>query len=183
MKALITLALAGLLAAPAYAAQTLNTGKSTLGFTFKQMGVPTEGRFKSFNANVAFDAAKPEATKAEFTVDLASIDVGSSDGNNAVKGKAFFNTNAGAAKATFVAKSVKALGGGKFEARGPLTLKGVSRDIVSTFTAKTAGDETTLEGSFPLLRLQYKVGDGDWDDTEAIADQVNVKYKFVLNGK
>ncbi|SMC26317.1 Polyisoprenoid-binding protein YceI [Andreprevotia lacus DSM 23236] len=183
MKTLITLAVASLLTLPAYAAQTLNTGKSSLTFNFKQMGVPTDGRFKAFGANVAFDAAKPEATKAEFTVDLASVDVGSSDGNNAAKGKAFFNTIAGPAKATFVAKSVKALGGGKFEARGPLTIKGITKDIVSQFTAKTAGDETTLEGSFPVLRLQYKVGDGDWDDTEALADAVTVKYKFVLNGK
>ncbi|WP_035053363.1 YceI family protein [Andreprevotia chitinilytica] len=179
-----SLALASLIAAASLSANaaTLNAGKSQLGFSFKQMGVPTEGRFKAFTANVDFDAAKPDATKAEFTVDLASIDVGSSDGNNAVKGKDFFNTASGP-KATFTAKSVKALGGGKFEARGPLTMKGVTRDIVSTFTAKTAGAETTLEGTFPLQRLQFKIGEGAWDDTDAIADLVTVKYKFVLNGK
>ncbi|NHR07070.1 YceI family protein [Chromobacterium haemolyticum] len=185
MKFLTSLVLSAAVAlamAPAQAAQTLNAAKSTLGFTFKQMNVPTEGRFKSFAANVSFDAAKPEATKAVFTVDLGSVDVGSADGNTTVRGASFFNI-ASLPKATFTAKSVKALGGGKFETHGTLSLKGVSREVVSTFTAASAGNETTLQGSFPLKRLQFKVGDGAWDDTEAIADLVTVKYKFVLTGK
>ncbi|MDF0606416.1 YceI family protein [Neisseriaceae bacterium TC5R-5] len=164
------------------AAQTLNVKKSSLGFTFAQMKVPTQGSFKSFAANINFDPAKPEATKAVFTVDLASVDVSSNDGNSTVKGKAFFDI-ARTPKAVFTAKSVKALGAGKFEARGTLNIKGISRDVVSQFTAKTVGAETTLQGSFPLQRLQFKVGDGAWDDVEAIADLVTVKYNFVLSGK
>ncbi|WP_432719642.1 YceI family protein [Jeongeupia wiesaeckerbachi] len=179
---LIAATLAAAAIIPAQAAQTLNAGKSQIGFTFKQMNTPADGSFKRFAANVDFDPAKPEATKAEFSVDLTSIDTGSPDGDSEAKKKAWFNT-AATPKATFTAKSVKSLGNGKFEARGPLTIKGVSRDVVSTFTAKQNGADLQLDGSFPLLRLQYKLGDGDWADTGAVADEVLVKYRFVLNGK
>ncbi|GAA5784779.1 polyisoprenoid-binding protein [Chitiniphilus shinanonensis] len=175
-------ALAAVLAVPAFAAQTLAPGKSALGFTFKQMGVPVEGTFKTYTAQVSFDPAKPEAAQATFSVDLGSIDVGGPDGNAEARKKAWFDV-ATFPKATFTAKSVKALGGGKYEARGPLVIKGVSRDIVAQFTAKPVGSDLQLDGGFPLKRLQYKLGDGAWADTETVADDVQVKFRFTLTGK
>ncbi|HSC79632.1 MAG TPA: YceI family protein [Chitinolyticbacter sp.] len=183
MKRMLAGALVALsLAAPALAAQTLVPAKSQIGFAFKQMGVGVDGSFKTFAAQLAFDPAKPEATQATFTVDLVSIDVGGPDGNAEAKKKAWFDV-ATHPKATFTARSVKALGGGKFEARGPLTIKGISRDIVAPFTAKAIGNDLQLDGGFALKRLQYKLGDGAWADTETVADDVQVKFRFTLAGK
>ncbi|MBB5192897.1 polyisoprenoid-binding protein YceI [Silvimonas terrae] len=172
----------GLASVSALAAQTLVPAQSKIGFAFKQMNVPVEGSFKRFDANVNFDLAKPEKTQATINVDLTSIDVGSADGNKTTQGKDWFNTTA-TPKATFVASSVKALGGGKFEARGKLTIKGVSKDIVAQLTAKQDGANLDVEGSFPMMRLQYKIGDGEWADTGTVADEVTVKFKLVLAGK
>jgi hypothetical protein len=61
--------------------------KSSLSFVYKQMNVPVDGQFKSFRATIAFDPAKPTAAKAEFEIDLASIDAGSKDANDEVAGK------------------------------------------------------------------------------------------------
>ncbi|GAB7126499.1 YceI family protein [Silvimonas sp. JCM 19000] len=178
------LATAGLMfaAVPALAAQTLVPAQSKIGFAFKQMNVPVEGSFKRFDAKVDFDPAKPEKTQANITVDLTSIDVGSADGNKTTQGKDWFNTSA-TPKATFVASSVKAVGGGKFEAKGKLTIKGITRDVTATLTSKADGANTDVEGSFPIQRLQFKIGDGDWADTGTVADEVTVKFKLVLAGK
>lgn len=166
----------------AIAAQTIVPQKSQLNFAFSQMNTPVEGSFKSFTAQVNFDPAKPANAKAEIIVDLASIDVGGPDGNSEAKKKAWFDV-AKTPKATFVATSVKALGGGKFETKGKLTMKGMTRDVVGTMTAKPVGNDLLLEGTVPLLRLQYKVGDGVWADTGTVADEVTVKYKLLLTGK
>ncbi|WP_028448528.1 YceI family protein [Chitinibacter tainanensis] len=166
----------------AHAAQTLVQAKSRLGFTFSQMNTPTEGLFKAYTATVDFDPAKPEAAKAQIIVDLNSIDVGGPDGNAEAKKKAWFDVAANP-KATFTATSVKALGGGKFETKGTLNIKGITKEVVGQMTAKQQGAELVLEGNVPLLRLNYKLGDGAWADTGTVANEVTVKYKLVLTGK
>ncbi|MEJ2795226.1 YceI family protein [Iodobacter sp. LRB] len=165
----------------ANAAQTLVTQKSKIDFSFKQMGVTVDGGFKNFSAKVDFDPGKPEKAQAEINVDLASIDVGGSDGNTEAKKKPWFDV-ASFPKATFVASSIKALGNNKFEAKGKLTIKGISRDVSTQLTAKPEAGNLIVEGNLPILRLQYKLGEGVWADTETVADQVIIKFKIALAG-
>jgi polyisoprenoid-binding protein YceI len=180
MNWLLPSAVAALLVAfPAAAQQKVVPAKSSIRFVTKQMSVPVEGVFRKFDATVAFDPAKPEATKAEFEVDLASIDLGSDEGTTEAKRKPWLNVEA-FPKARFVASSVKSLGGGKFEAAGPLTIKGTSQSIVAPFTLSEAGGMRVVEGQFPLKRLQYKIGEGAWSDTDTVADEVLVRFKFTL---
>ena len=107
----------------AMAQQKVIPAKSSIRFLTKQMNVPVEGQFRKFDATVAFDPAKPEATKAEFEVDLASIDLGNEEGETEARRKLWLNVEA-FPKAKFVATAVKNLGPGRFEASGPLTIKG-----------------------------------------------------------
>ena len=153
--------------------------KSQLTFVFKEMNVPVEGRFKKFDVQLSLDPAKPESAKARVEVDLASVDAGSSDANDAVKDKPWFNT-AAFPKALFVASSIKSLGGGRYEARGPLTIKGVGRDTTATFTMRSDAAGTWIEGGFILPRLQFKIGEGEWSDTDTVADAVQVNFKLLL---
>jgi len=162
--------------------QTLVPAQSRLRFTFNQMGVGVDGGFKAFAARVNFDPAKPETAQATITVDLSSIDVGGPDGNAEAKQKAWFDV-ADFPAATFTAKSVKALGSDAFEVRGPLVIKGVSRDVVAHFTAKAVGDGLELNGEFPVARLPYGLGEGAWADTKTVADGVQVKFRLTLRGK
>ena len=170
---------AALAAFPAAAQQKIIPAKSSIRFVTQQMNVPVEGQFKRFDASVAFDPAKPEATKAEFEVDLGSIDLGNAEGETEAKRKAWLNVDA-FPKARFVAASVKTLGGGKFEASGPLTIKGSSQNIVAPFTLAEAGGVRTVEGQFVLKRLQFKIGEGPWSDTDTVADEVLVRFRFAM---
>jgi len=182
-RILAGVAMAALLATlPAAAQQKVVVDKSTIRFVTKQMNVPVEGRFRKFDATVTFDPAKPEATKAEFEVELASIDLGNAEGETEAKRKAWLNIDA-FPKAKFVATSVKSLGSGKFEATGDLSIKGASQKVVAPFTLTEAGGMRVVEGQFPLKRLQYKIGEGPWADTETVADEVLVRFKFTLPSK
>ena len=167
---------------PLAAQQKIIPAKSQIRFVTKQMNVPVEGQFKKFDATVAFDPAKPEATKAEFEVDLASIDLGNEEGETEARRKAWLSVDA-FPKARFVASSVKSLGAGKFQATGPLTIKGVSQIIVAPFTMTDAAGVRMVEGQFPLKRLQFKIGEGPWSDTDTVADEVLVRFRFALPSK
>ena len=172
-------ALALVLPALAQSPQKVVAEKSHIRFAFKQMNVPVEGRFRKFDATVSFDPKKPEATRAEFEVDLASIDLGNAEGETEARRKPWLNVEA-FPKAKFVATAVKSTGPGRYEAAGPLTIKGASLNIAAPFTLVDAGGVRTVEGQFPLRRLQFKIGEGPWSDTETVADEVTVRFKFVI---
>ena len=177
---LVSLALA--LATPhalAQAPKKIDRAKSSIRFVTKQMNVPVEGQFTRFDATVAFDPARPEATKAEFEVDLGSIDLGNAENETEAKRKVWLNIE-GFPKAKFVAESVKQTAPGKFTATGPLTIKGTSQPVTAPFTLDDAGSARKVEGQFTMKRLAFKIGEGAWSDTDTVADEVLVKFRFTL---
>jgi polyisoprenoid-binding protein YceI len=136
--------------------------------------VPGTGKFKKFTAQISFDAAKAEATKANIEVDINSIDFGDDNWNRDALGASWFNGKQ-FPKAVFIVASAKALGGGRFEAPGKFTLKGNTRDVVATFTAKADAG-----GTVPLKRNDFKIGEGSWADTSVVANEVAVRFKVYL---
>jgi len=48
--------------------------------------------------------------------------------------------------------------------------------------APTAGGLHTASGSFTLRRLEFRIGDGDWNDPSLVADEVLVRLRLVLAG-
>ena len=182
MKRIFAVLAASVLAAApalAQAPKKVVADKSYIRFVSKQMNVPVEGKFRKFDATVDFDPKKPEAAKAHFEVDLASIDLGAPEGETEAQRPLWFNT-AQFPRATFDAASVKATGPYKFEATGALGIKGITQNITTSFTLTEAGGMRTVEGQFTLKRLQFKIGEKQWADTETVADDVLVKYRFVL---
>ena len=162
--------------APAHAA-TLQADKSDLSFTFKQMGVPVDGKFKKFDAQLDFDPKKPEAGKIAFTVDLGSVSLGDPSFDKELAGTPWFDTKRNG-KATFVSSGIKSTGPGKYDVAGKLTIKGAVRDVVVPITL--AGG--VAAGSLPIKRLDFKIGDGEWADTSVVANDVTVKFKLAFVG-
>jgi len=180
MKALLLAAMLAIaLPAAAQAPKKIDRAKSSIRFVSTQMNVPVEGRFTRIDATVAFDPAKPEATKAEFEVDLGSIDMGSPEGETEAKRKPWLNVDA-FPKATFVAESVKAAGPGKYVATGKLTIKGISQAISAPFSLTQDAGARVVEGQFTLKRLLFRIGEGPWSDTDTVADDVLVRFRFTL---
>lgn len=161
---------------PAQAA-TLQPEKSDVTFTFKQMGVPVDGKFKKFEAQLDFDAKKPEAGKIAFTVDLGSVSLGDPSFDKELAGATWFDTKRNG-KATFVSTGIKATGPGKYDVAGKLTIKGAARDLVVPITVASG----VASGSVPIKRLDFKIGDGEWADTSIVANDVTVKFKLAFAG-
>lgn len=165
----------------ALAEQKLVPAQSEIVFVSKQMGVPVEGRFKKFDAQMVFDPVSPATSKIAFTVDIASATFGLPETDAELKKASWLNT-ARFPQATFRSNAVKGLGGGKFEVSGKLSIKGASRDVTVPVAIAQAGAITTATGTFSLKRLAFKIGENEGADTSTVADDVQVKFKLALIG-
>ncbi len=164
----------------AAAADTVVADKSELAFTMKQMGVNFDGRFRKWKADIVFRPEALAASKAEIDVDLGSIDLASTDSETEAKSKLWFDT-AKFPVAHFSSASIRDLGGNRYAVAGKLSIKGITRDYVVPITVKTdAAGVRVAEGTFPVKRLEHKVGEGEWADTATVAADVVVRLKVVL---
>ncbi len=178
----IGFALSALLLTPlAFAQQKLLPAQSEIQFVSKQMGVPVEGKFKKFDAQVSFDPAKPATSKIAFTIDTGSASFGAPQTDAELPKATWFNV-AKFPQANFESTAIKALGAGKFEVAGQLTIKGNVKEVVVPVLLTQAANVTTAAGSFTIQRLTFKIGDGEWADTSMVADDVQVKFKLALTG-
>ncbi|MGF6529002.1 YceI family protein [Variovorax sp. PvP013] len=178
----LVLASAALLAgAPAFAQQALVPAQSQITFTSKQMGVPVDGQFRKFDAQIAFDPAKLATSKIAFTVDTGSATLGVKESDAELPKAPWFNVPK-FPQATFQSTAIKALGGGRYEVAGKLAIKGNVQDVTVPVAMTQSGPTTTATGSFVIKRLAFKIGENEWADTSMVADDVQVKFKLALTG-
>ena len=154
---------------------------SEIAFTTKQMGVPVDGKFGKFTAQIALDPKKPETGSVSFAIDTGSARFGSAELDAEVPKATWLNVPK-FQQATFRSSAIKAAGAGKFEVAGKLTIKGIERDVVVPVQLAQSGATSTASGSFTIKRLAYKVGEGEWTDTSMLADDVQIRFKLVLAG-
>ena len=172
---------ASLLARAEPAGTRLVPEKSRIVFVSKQMGVPVEGTFGKFTAQVAFDPRKPEGGAIALSIDMGSATLGIPQSDAELPKPAWFHA-AKFPQAQFTSSAIKALGGGQFEIAGRLTLKGQAQDVVVPVGITQDAGLSIATGSLTIQRLAFKVGDGEWTDTSMVANDVQVRFKFTLAG-
>lgn len=156
--------------------------KTRVGFVFRQMNVPVEGHFRTARTALVFDASEPSKSSVRLELDLGSIDAGSTEANEEVVTKPWFNLKA-FPTATFVSTAVTPLGGDRFELAGKLSIKGKEREVRTPVTVVRNGNTATFEGKFTLRRLEFGVGDGLWADTSVVADEVEIRFRAAATQK
>lgn len=173
---------AALINLPVQAVEYNQVQAAKISFTSKQMGVPVEGGFKTASAQISFDPAKLAAAKAQVDVDMSSIDAGSKEADDEVKGKNWLAV-AGNPKATFVATGVKSLGGNRYEAVGKLSIKGASREVIAPFTVTPSAGGAVFDGGFVLKRADFGIGQGVWADFETVANEIQIRFRLTAAAK
>ena len=160
----------------------VDTSKSTVTATSKQMNVPVDGTFKKFTAQLNFDPAKPAAGSAKLSIDTASYDLGDESYNAQVRGKEWFDA-AQYPNATFVSSAIAPAGGNQFKVSGTLTIKGKSENVTVPVTVAQQGSTQSFDGALPIKRSQFDIGTGEWKDTSVVADEVVIKFHIVAAKK
>jgi len=158
----------------------VQTNQSTIAFGYKQMNVPLEGKFNKFDAQVTFDPAKVAQAQARIDINVSSIDTGSAEANEEVVGKLWFNAKT-FPTASFASTGMKSLGGNRYQASGKLSIKGKTLDVSTPVTFQAYGTGGMFEGTFNIKRLDYAIGEGEWTDVSAVADEIQIKFHIVVN--
>lgn len=151
--------------------------QSAITFTYQQMGVAMNGKFRRFTAQLSFDPDRPESAKATIDIDLTGIDTGSADSDQEVAGKPWFNT-AAFPTARFTTSRIKAMGENRYEAAGQLSLKGKTQEIAIPATFTTQGKTGVFDGRFTLRRADFAVGEGAWAAFDVVANEIQVQFRL-----
>src|SRR5262249_53496364 len=110
-------------------------------------------------------------------VDTASADTEVPELDDALKDEDFFDV-ARWPKASFVSESVKQTGAGQYAVTGKLTVRDVTKEVTVPFTWAAAADgkSAKLTAHFNTLRLDYKVGTGQWADPKWVGNPVALDF-------
>jgi polyisoprenoid-binding protein YceI len=153
-------------------------GGGSLTFEATQAGAVFTGRFDRFRADIDFDPADPSTCRFDVRIETASADTLESQRDEVLKGPDFFWVEQHPV-ATYAGRGCRADGKG-YALDGELTLRGVTRIVPLRFTYAPERGGGALEGSARLERLAFGVGQGEWQSTEWVGNEVSVRFDLLL---
>ncbi len=123
-----------LLQAPA-ATYTIDPAHTNVGFRIRHMGVAfVEGEFDAFEGSITFDPSDVGATRANVTVQTASIDTDITQRDDHLRSGDFFEVETHPTM-TFVSTGVRPTGPTTFRLVGDLAIKRTTREVAFDVTA------------------------------------------------
>jgi polyisoprenoid-binding protein YceI len=152
---------------------------SSLTFTFVQEGAASKGSFKQFATELRYDEKSQAPGSLSVKVQTGSVDTQDKDRDEMVTGPDLFDAQK-YPTAQYVANSFAKRADGGIEAVGKLTLRGVTKDLRLPLTINRTAAGLELSGEAAIKRLDYGVGQGDWQSTESVGDEVKLRYKVSL---
>jgi|GEM_PF-29968 len=172
------------MAAPMATVWQMDPGASVIMFSGEQMGSAFTGRFARFNAEIVFDENDLAQSYVKVSIDPASATTGDTERDDTMKDTLWFDVTKFPA-ATFESTALRKTGNGHFDAQGNLTIRDVSQSFTFPFlldikTDADSGKKTaTMQATFKLNRSTFGLGQGDWQDTSYVADNVDVTITVV----
>jgi polyisoprenoid-binding protein YceI len=123
-------ALAFLLAAPAFAADTyaVDRNHSEVSFQIRHLVTNVRGRFNDFSGTVQLDPADMAKSSVEFTIKADSIDTDTPNRDKDLRSPNFFDVEK-YPEISFKSDSIKATGKDQYDVAGTLTMHGVSKQV------------------------------------------------------
>jgi polyisoprenoid-binding protein YceI len=174
--AAIAFAATGASAAPA--AWTVDKAKSKLGFRGTIEGEAFDGVFRRWDAVIKFDPKDLAHSSASVSIDTGSGFTNNPDRDESLPTQDWFAAKT-FPKASFVAKRFVDQGGGRYQAIGELTIKGVKKPLVLPFTLALSGPSAKMTASLVLDRTAFGIGSGRWKSEDMVASKVTVSVNLI----
>jgi len=137
-----------------------------------------KGRFREFEVLVCMTSDDPATADIRVSVATASATVGNRQGDEALKDEGLFAIDqfpeAVWTSGRIVGDNVT------YRAEGELTLRGMTASQPVELQLTSADDGFRLTGKAEILRLDYNVGIGEFEDTDFIRNQVNLAFDLNL---
>jgi polyisoprenoid-binding protein YceI len=107
---------------------TIDKKHSEATFQVRHLITKVRGRFADFEGTIQFDEAKPEQSSISFTIQTNSIDTSEPDRDKHLRSADFFSVDEHPTIA-FKSTRVRRVSGNAFEVTGPLTIRGVTKEM------------------------------------------------------
>ena len=166
-------------------AWTIDPRASSLTFTASQIGSLVNGRFPAWTGEIVLDPTALAAARIDIRIATPPVTTNNHDVDSLLKGSSFLDVQK-FPEARFVATSIVAKGGERYEALGKLTIRDATRDTVLPFTLAITDDpaqpgrlRATARGRLLLKRLDFGVGQNEWAGTGQVANEVTVDLNVV----
>ena len=163
---------------------TVDPKGSSLTFSVAQVGSIVSGRFPAWTGEIVLDPASLASARIDIKMDTRPVSTNNRDVDSLMKGPNFLDVQK-FPEARFVATSISG-SGERYEARGKLTIRDVTRDAILPFTLAITDDPSqpsrvraTARGRIILKRLDYGVGQNEWAATGQVANEVTVDLNVV----
>jgi polyisoprenoid-binding protein YceI len=163
---------------------TIDARASSITFSVSQVGSIVSGRFPAWTGEIVLDPSSPAAARIDIRIDARAVSANNRDVDSLMKGPNFLDVQK-FPEARFVSTSISG-GGDRYQARGKLTIRDVTRDVVLPFTLAIADDPAqpgrirgSARGRLVIKRLDYGVGRNEWAATGQVADEVTVDLVVV----
>jgi polyisoprenoid-binding protein YceI len=159
--------------------------KSDIEWTANYGGKPVTGSFPAFTADIAFDPAHMDSSRATIKIETGKVKTADKDALESLPANDWF----AAAKyplATFEATGFTHIGDDRYQAEGTLSVRDKTVKVTLPFTAKFYDDNGSsppahyarIQGETYVKRTALGIGQGDWAQTDTIADDVKVAIRL-----
>jgi cytochrome b561 len=154
----------------------IDPAASKITFAGTQYGMPFEGAFNAWTAEILFDPSDLGSARVRVAVDTTSAKTGDATVDGSLASQSWLDSGAHP-EATFESTSFKSTGADAYEATGTLTLKGVSQPLTLPFTLSLEGDTARAEGSVTVDRRAFQIGTDTRDNDSAVSPEIMVTVK------
>lgn len=172
----------------------VDANHTEVNFSVTHFFTPVTGSFRDFEVDLTYDPENPSASSVRARIAVASIDTANERRDEHLRSSDFF-----AAEEhpwiTFESTSVEVLGDGRLVARGPLTIRGVTREVelpITILGVKQIPAEmkemlggidevSSFRATTVLDRGDFGVGTGSWAATLVVGGQVDVEILLEAN--
>lgn len=150
--------------------------ESSITFTGIQNNSPVSGKFKKFTGEIAFDPAQLSASKVRIVIDMNSVSTSYSDFTSTLLTPDWFDVKL-FPQAVFEASHFTKSAENTYEAKGTLTIRDKTVPVTLTFLVeKLSETKGRVKGSTTLKRLVFGIGQGEWESTDEVKDEVKVTF-------
>lgn len=183
-------------AAPLGSAEEWNIDKphTQISFSVKHFFTPVKGAFDDFAIDLQYDRDNPSASSVTVEIAVASVNTGNHRRDEHLLSGDFFEAE-NHPQITFRSASVRADGANRLIATGPLTIKGVTRNIELRITllgvqeiapemrdmlggvVRVAG----FEAGTRIRRQDFGVGVGSWAANAVVGGDVDISIAVEAN--
>ena len=157
---------------------TVDDAASRLSFRAVMNGMPFDGVFRTWDAEIAFDPHNLANSRATITVETTSALTGQPIKDAALPNSEWLSTMA-YPKATLVTRTITETGPGRYQASADVHIRGVMWRTVVPFTVQISHDVGRMDATLTLDRRTFGIGEGPFRSPAPVEPQVQVSMKLI----